>query len=164
MTYSIKNEYQYPEESVPAIDNYIEQRVLAQIEWYDGKSAKSQKEYKRLTIISLIFGACIPILTLLLDYGLAVKIIISSLSAASSVLTSIIMLQGYKDLWVKYRTNCETLKSTLHRYKTRTGEFCFENDKSNFDLLVSICENHMLNEFQSWEQFYSSSNQSSTNS
>ena len=51
--YSIRDEYQYPEFDKAGIDNYIKNRLLYQIEWYDRKSGNYQKKYKRISILTV---------------------------------------------------------------------------------------------------------------
>lgn len=162
--YSIKNEYQYPEEENSVMSSYIDNRLLAQIEWYDRKSALYQKNYKRFTSITFLLSACIPIFSLLLDLGLAIKLIVVALSSSITIITSIMSLYNYKDLWIQYRSNCEILKSVLHRYKTKTGEFCSKSNQANFKLLVSSCEEYMTNEFKCWGLLYDKQDYSSTGS
>lgn len=164
--YSIKNEYQYESDSSTTVNNYINNRLLCQIEWYDTKSAIYQDHYKKLTITSTILSSCIPIFTLALDFECSIffKFLIAIISAAVSVISSILSLNKYKELWVQYRTNCEILKSILHRYYTHTGEFNFNDDLENFKNLVSSCENYFTKEFNNWNNTYSEKSHSSKKS
>lgn len=164
--YSIKNEYQYPIEENHTYENYIGKRLIAQIEWYDKKSIIYQKRYKQLMLVSFILSAFIPVLTLLmeLDFGFLIRIIIIALSSSVTVISSILTLYGFKDLWIQYRSNCEMLKSILHRYKTKTGEFISGSESDDFKLLVITCEEYMIKEFKNWGSLYNNKNQSSTDS
>lgn len=164
LSYSVKDEYKYEKDNNEIINHYINDRLLAQIIWYDKKSIIYQKRYKELTILSTILSATIPILTLTLDFECAIifRFIIAVISSAVSVISSILVINKYKELWVQYRTNCELLKSILHRYYTHTGEFSLDNN--NFEVLVLSCENYFTKEFDSWNNIYDNQDSSSKSS
>lgn len=153
-TYSIKNDFtQY----LPSIEDerikiYINNRVLDQIDWYDKKSADNQTNYKRYMILSIILSSIIPIFTLLADapYGIIIKLIITTVSSAITAISAIIALYNYRDLWVQYRSNCEILKSVLHRFFTKCGEFSNVEDSKAYETLVMTCEEYFIKEFQTW--------------
>lgn len=135
-----------------SLKDYIVTRVINQIDWYDRKSINKQKMYKRLSIISIILNGIVPVAVLLSDFGIIVKLIIASLSSAAGTINAVVVLCNYKDLWVQYRLNCETLKSILYRFFLRTGEFVnltIDNSVLN-NKLVSSCEELMTKEFQTW--------------
>ena len=163
-TYSIRDEYQYPEPDKTSIDCYIKNRLLPQIEWYDKKSIDCQKKYKKISIISVVLNGLIPIIVLLADYGLVVKLMVAIISSTTAVLTSIQILNNYKDLWVQYRTNCSLLKSVLHRFYTGSGEFANNNEDDRFSLLVELSEKYLTTEFTQWSATYSTDNKSSPSS
>lgn len=166
MRYSVKDEYKYDKNNNKTINCYINDRLLSQIAWYDNKSIIYQKRYKTLTILSSVLSAVIPILTLTLDYPFAIvfKFLIAIISAGVSIISSILAINKYKELWVQYRTNCEILKSVLHRYYTHTGEFFSNDDEENFKNLVVSCEKYLTKEFDAWNDIYSNQNHSSTSS
>lgn len=165
LSYSVKNEYKYEKYNNETINHYIDDRLLAQIDWYDSKSITYQKMYKRLTIVSTILSATIPIFTLALDFECEIifKFIIAIISSIISIISSILAINKYKELWVQYRTNCELLKSILHRYYTHTGEFSLNNN-NNFETLVLSCESYFTKEFNSWSNIYNNQASSSTGS
>lgn len=169
-TYSIKDNFtpylsKYTDNP---IKQYIENRVLDQIDWYNKKSTEKQFYFKRLMIASIIINACIPVLTLLSDLpcGFFFKVIISIASSTAAVISSIITLCRFQELWTQYRSNCEILQSVLHRYFTKSGEFKNLLENEAFDLLVTSCENYLTKEFQAWQSLNApkSDNQSSTGS
>lgn len=131
---------------------YIENRVLDQIDWYNGKSAQNQVRFKRLMLLSIILSAFIPILTLLSDIpcSILIKLLITSISSAVTAISAIISLYHFQELWVQYRSNCEILQSILHRYLTKTGEFRNSTEDDALNLLVMSCEEYMTKEFQTW--------------
>lgn len=98
------------------------------------------------------------------DYEIIIRFIIAILGAVISIISGILSLNKYKELWVQYRTNCEILKSVLHRYYTHTGEFNSCNEQNNFENLVTSCEQYLTREFDSWNNIYSNKCHSSTGS
>lgn len=165
--YDIKAEYTYPEINNPVIAAYINDRLLAQIKYYDDKSCQHQARYKRLSIVSMCLSACIPIFTLVISFNLLnsfPQLIIAILSSAVTVISGTLALNGYKELWIQYRTNCEILKSVLHRFYTQTGEFASQNQQENFKTLVGSCEQYLIKEFGEWQSLNVQDNQPSTNS
>lgn len=166
MAYSIKNEFEYKKNNSVNIDNYINNRLLAQIKWYDEKSTLYQKRYKLLSVLSITLSALIPVLTLALDFDceIFIRFIIAILSAIVSIISGILAIYKYKELWVQYRTSCELLKSVLHRYYTHTGEFSEADEKTGFETLVASCEQYFTKEFNGWNNIYTTQNHSSTSS
>lgn len=150
--YSVKDEFK---PYITFVSNayhkaYIEERVLGQINWYDKRSVKHQNTYKRMSFISIILTSFIPILTLLSDSGLYIKVAITTLSTSATAIASILTLNNSKELWVQYRANCEILKSVLHRYFTQCDEFKISSEDA-FNMLVSSCEQYMTKEFLTWK-------------
>lgn len=133
---------------------YIEERLINQIIWYDDKAIEKQNKYKKLTIISIVLTATIPLLTLFTryEYGIIATILITISSATSSTILSIINLCEYHKLWIEYRSTCEILKSILHRYFMKSNEFESLDKKESLNLLISSCEEYMTKEFQTWTQ------------
>jgi len=159
--YSIRDEYQYPELDKAGIDNYINNRLLSQIDWYDRKSSDYQKKYKRISILTVTLNGLIPIIILLADYGLVIKLLIAVISSTTAVLTSMQILNNYKDLWIQYRSNCSILQSALHRFYTCSGEFANKEEDDRFSLLVELSEDCMTSEYQQWSAAHSSDNKPS---
>lgn len=152
--YDIRNEFINYLESMENgnIKTYIEERVIGQIRWYDKKSSKNEFWYKLFMIISIITSGLIPILTLMLDlpFGFIIKIVIAALSSTVTAISAIIALYNYRELWVQYRTNCEILKSILHSFFMKNGEFSNVEDEDAYNILTTSCENYITKEFRAW--------------
>lgn len=163
--YNSANEFKYSKHYCDTANEYIQNRLIAQINWYSDKSAKEQKHYKRLSVVSIILTAAIPIMTLLLDFdfiNIFAKLTIAVLSSFASVITGINTLYKHKELWIQYRTNCELLKSVLHRFYTQSDEFNGKTDDEAFKILVSSCEQYFVKEFDNWSSIYSSTDSSTS--
>lgn len=139
---------------------YLKNRLHDQIQWYDKKAKHNQKYYKVLSVISVIISSSIPILTLFEEKPL-VKILIAIAGSAVSVITYIININTFKDLWVQYRMNCEMLKSEASKFINKIPPYNSNNSDVAFDTLVSNCEQYFTKEFSTWQSKVS---QSSTDS
>lgn len=132
---------------------YIENRLINQIIWYDDSAIIKQNKYKHWTAASIVLTAIIPVISLYTSiFGIIASTLIAVLSGASSAILSIINLCEYQKLWIEYRSNCEILKSILHRYFLKVGEFASDNPEENLRLLISTSEEYMLKEFQTWTE------------
>ena len=86
----------------PAKD-YIKYRLFDQMQWYEKESAEKQRRFKALSLAAIVINAVIPVVTLLSEYGVAVRIGIAAFSAAAGVIGTVVNLCRYQDLWVQYR-------------------------------------------------------------
>lgn len=154
-----KNQFQNVEQFRPYLDkmddsslkSYIIERVIKQIDWYDEKSCDKQSKYKGWSITTIILNGIVPVAVLLSDFGLAVQVLIATLSSAAGVIGAFLALANYKDLWIQYRMNCEALKSTLYSFFLRSGGFDnLSDDAALGDMLVSRCEDLLTTEFRAW--------------
>lgn len=141
--------------------DYIECRLLDQMQWYDRKSVKKQRHLKALSLAVIVINAVIPVVMLLSEYGIAVRVGIAAVSAAAGVISAVVNLCRYQDLWVQYRAGCEYLKGVLYRYFMRIGEFApVADDPAQCDrLLQSLCEDYFSNETRTWHSIASQSNE-----
>ena len=141
--------------------DYIECRLLDQMQWYDSKSVEKQRHFKALSLAAIVINAVIPVMMLLSEYGIAVRVGIAAVSAAAGVISAVVNLCRYQALWVQYRAGCEYLKGVLYRYFMRIGEFApVADDPAQCDrLLQSLCEDYFSNETGTWHSIASQSNE-----
>lgn len=154
MKIEIKNEFNLNNLSEDELC-YIKNRLLPQIEWYNNKAENMQKYYKIMSIISFSLSALIPFIVLFND-DFFTKIITSLIGVTISIINYIINIQEYKDLWLKYRSSCEILKSQLHIY--------LNSNQINKEEFICQCERYFTDEFTSWYNSKKSNNSFSTNS
>lgn len=151
--YNLQKEFQYPKVKDEFINNYIENRLLAQIRWYSEKSQKCQINYKNLSVCSCILSTCLPFFIMLSEenYTLFIRLIIAALGGSVTIISFILSITNDKELWVKYRSSCELLKSLLHEYYTNSGRFSYCNtEEEKFQYLVDDSESLLTEEFKSW--------------
>ncbi len=131
---------------------YIVERVIGQIDWYNKKSSGNQKSYKTAMILSIAISALIPIVTICIDLFAVpwMKIAITALSSAVTAITAINALCNYRELWIGYRTNCELLKSELHKYLIGIALSRSAEEKQDFALFMRKCESLLTKEYKYW--------------
>ncbi len=70
-------------------EEYIEQRLSDQINWYDRKSSTNQRWFKRLRFPEIVAAATIPFLSGFAGNSLAIKIAIGALGVFVAVTASL---------------------------------------------------------------------------
>lgn len=135
------------------IRNYIEIRIIPQMDYYSQSSRKNKKQYLSFKKLAIVFGALIPVATLFSDYGMLGKLVIVILGTSVSAITAYLELENYNKLWSSYRTKREQLLGVLMYYFTNAGAFATITDQKQKDtLLVEICEQCMSEEHQFWQR------------
>lgn len=153
--YSISEEFskslsQFPDG--PA-KNYIVDRLIRQIVWYDSKASGAQRRFQFWYMVSFFCSLTLPVLTILSTHSSCIvlyQVLVAVIGAIITVSSTLSARNRYLDLWTNYRSNCELLKSVLHRYLTRSKEFYKKSEEEALELLVSECEEYLVKEFETW--------------
>lgn len=133
--------------------NYIVDRLIRQIVWYDTKALGAQRRFQRWSMVSFFCSLMLPVLTILSTHSSCIvlyQILVAVIGAIITISSTLSARNRYLDLWTNYRSNCEILKSILHRYLTGTSEFYKKSEDEALDLLVSECEEYLVREFETW--------------
>lgn len=126
---------------------YIKERLDEQINWYDTKSIKNQKVYKRIKILQIISAALIPFLaSLVADFKYFIYVV-SFLGVLVSILEGILSLGKYHENWIEYRSICETLKREKYMFLGKAGVY---SENSSLEVLVERIETIISNENINW--------------
>ena len=108
-------------------------RIEDQINWYDAKSSKCQKTYKRIKVIEIIAAALIPFLSALhisdvtpqpftlAHIPLTIGTVTALLGVLITILEGVLQLNQYQQIWVTYRATCEALKHEKFTYIAKGG-------------------------------------------
>lgn len=105
------------------IDEYLENRVQKQIDWYDKKSIDCQRKYKIFQIIEIIIAAFIPLLSGYTTNNSMIALIIGICGAVIAIIESITKLNKYHENWVQYRTTCELLRYQKQLFITKSAPY-----------------------------------------
>lgn len=105
-------------------------RMEDQIEWYDRKSLRYQKTYKRIKVVEIIAAAAIPFLSALNiseasagQPGHLTSWIIGGLGLLITILEGILQLNQYQQNWIAYRSACEGLKHEKYAYLAKAAPY-----------------------------------------
>lgn len=109
-------------------EEYLEQRLDNQIEWYSKKSKRSQNWFKFLRITEILAAATIPFLVgYVTDTTSGMKVIIGLLGVLIALVAGVISLNKFQEIWIEYRTTSETLKHHKYLFKTRSRPYSGED-------------------------------------
>jgi hypothetical protein len=130
-------------------EEYIEQRLSDQIGWYDRKSSRNQRWFKRLRFAEIVAAATIPFLSGFAGNSLPIKIAIGALGVVVAVLASLLGLLQLQVHWIEYRATAESLRREKFLFLTQTEPY----DKDDaFHLLVQRVEALLSKENADWAQ------------
>jgi hypothetical protein len=130
-------------------EEYIEQRLSDQIDWYDRKSGVNQRWFKRLRFAEVVAAATIPFLSGFANDSFPIKIAIGALGVIVAVIACLLGLLQLQERWIEYRTTAESLRREKFLYLTQTEPY----DKDDaFHLLVQRVEALLSKENADWAQ------------
>ena len=130
-------------------EDYIEQRLNDQINWYGQKSSSNQSWFKRLRFAEVVAAAVIPFLSGFAGEALSIKIAIGTLGVVVAIIASLLALLRLQERWINYRATAEALKTEKFLFLTQTLPY----DKENaFHLLVQRVEALLSKENTEWMQ------------
>jgi hypothetical protein len=130
-------------------EEYIEQRLSDQIGWYDRKSCKNQRWFKRLRFAEIVAAATIPFLSGFAGNSFAIRIVIGALGVVVAVIASLLGLLQLQERWIEYRATAESLRKEKFLFLTQTEPY----DKDDaFHLLVQRVEALLSKEDTDWAQ------------
>ncbi len=128
-------------------EQYLQERVEDQINWYDGKSKSNQNWFKSLRVIEIISAAIIPFFA---GYSESIPfgtIIIGCLGVIIAVCAGLSALYKFQENWLMYRTTCETLRHEKFLFVTKTKPY---DDEEAFNQFVTRIENLISKENTQW--------------
>ena len=131
-------------------DEYLQERLDDQINWYDKKSAWNQKCFKQLRAVEILFSVTVPFLISQIGGDSSpLKLIAGVMGILVALIAGLVTLYRFQENWVEYRATAEILKHQKYLYLTQTQPY----DNSNaFHLLVETVESVISKENAAWSQ------------
>ena len=130
-------------------NDYINQRLCNQIDWYSDKSTSNKRLYYGFQGAVLVFAATIPILACFAFQNRCVAITIGILAAIVVCLEGISKMCKFHENWIQYRFVSELLKHEKYLYLTKTAPY--DSDRSEaFNYLVERSERIISSENINW--------------
>lgn len=137
------------------VSEYLSNRLVDQMNWYDKKSIETQKKYKELRRIEIISAAVIPFLSGFVSLKIysipIIQIMVGFIGVGLAVVAGLLALNNYQELWIKYRTTSELLKHQLFLFQTKTSPYT-GNEQERFNNLVFNTESVLSNENFEWSR------------
>jgi hypothetical protein len=119
-------------------------RLENQIDWYDRRSQKNQKNYKYLKVCTMVAAALIPALA---GIGGMAKVT-AGLGVLIVVIEGLQQLNQYQANWIAYRSTCESLRHEKFLYLAKAGLYASANDPHA--LLAERIESLVSQEHAKW--------------
>ena len=130
-------------------DNYLEERLQSQIDWHEAKSGWNQRMFKRLQVVIIVAGALLPFLAGFQDQLPGTAWAIGGLGVLVAVVTGVISLFRFQELWVDYRLTAETLQQEKYRFLTGVAPYDTEGALA---VLVDRVESVLAEQNAQWQQ------------
>lgn len=123
-------------------------RLEDQLRWYDSKSVRCQKVYKRLKIIQIALAVLIPLISHLepavAKWGTSIA------GTLIAILEGIQQVNQYSTLWVTYRSTAERLKHEKYLFLSAAGPYKGLSDPERLVALAERVEEHVSTEHANW--------------
>lgn len=132
------------------IEEYIQDRLDPQIDWYDKKSIHAQKRYKQFQITEIILAALIPLLSNYTTSSSIIAFIIGAFGSIIAIIEAVTKLYKYHENWIQYRSTCELLRYQKHLFLTQSYPYN-PNDETIENIFVKNVENIISAENNQWK-------------
>ena len=137
-------------------EQYFQERIDDQIDWFGKKSSYNQKMYKRLVLVEILLSVSIPFATSFIgvdtDNNIKVKLIIGAMGVVIALIAGIMSVYKFQELWVNYRATSETLQREKYMYLTRSGMYEENLTSRPYNDFVMRVENILSEENINWKQ------------
>jgi len=127
--------------------DYLDNRLEDQIGGYSQKSQFNKKWHQSLRLIEIAAATSIPFLAGYITDTCTTKIFIGSLGFLVAIITSLLSLFRFQELWVEYRATAESLKHEKYLFITKTEPYTIQEP---FPLLVQRVESLISKEHSRW--------------
>lgn len=127
-------------------------RLDDQITWYDLKSTKNQRAFKRTRIAEISAAALIPAVALISPFfhysELYFMLVISALAVLIVIFEIMLQINEYQENWKTYRSTCESLKREKYLYMAKAGPYAGIQDPRS--MLAERVESLSYQEHAKW--------------
>ena len=123
-------------------------RLVDQLAWYDRKSQRNQRLYKRMKVVQLVLAILIPPASLVADpvarYATAIA------GASIALIEGVQQMNQYATLWVRYRATAERLKHEMFLFLSAAGPYRGLEEQTRLVQLAERVEEHVSSEHANW--------------
>jgi hypothetical protein len=148
----------------PAVvtDDYLNGRLVEQIDYHDRKAVRSQRAYRKLLVVSVVTTSLTPLLLALeMLYSppplnepgqLIVEVLPVIVATVAAVSTISLSAFKYKESWIEHRSACEALRREQALYQSRVGPY--DTAAAPEALLVERAEAIMEGDTSVWRDLF----------
>jgi hypothetical protein len=141
----MRSDVSMSQEAVLSADPIME-RLEDQIAWYDFRSLRNQRAYKRIKVIEILAAAMIPLIA---SFSMPhAALVTGSLGVLITVLEGLIHLNQYQQNWTTYRSTCEALRHEKYIYLGKAAPYASVADAHA--LLAERIESLVSQENSKW--------------
>jgi hypothetical protein len=134
-------------------DEYMNERLEDQINWYDKKSISNQKMYKRLRNTELTASTSITFIAGFIPIYTFMVVVVGLLGMIVAIIAGVLSLHNYHENWIEYRSICETLRHEKYMYLTKNGVYAVDDP---YAVLVERVESIISHENVNWAKLHNS--------
>ncbi len=131
-------------------EQYLQERLDDQIDWYDRKSCWNQRLHKRLRMVEVIAAASIPFLTGFIKAAPFMSHVVAGVGVLIAVISGVFALFRFQENWIEYRTTAETLKHQKYLFLTQTSPY---DGEDAFHTLTETVEGLISQENSKWTRY-----------
>lgn len=132
-------------------DKYVKDRYTDQVNWYNQKACKNQKNYILTQAILIIFAALTPVIVTLQGKYLENEILFWASIVTSAVVAILATVQKtfrYQENWINYRATCETLRKEYYLYQGEVDNY--ESTENKERMFIDRVETIIARETSAW--------------
>src|SRR5215467_9227793 len=126
---------------------YLEQRLDSQAQWYDRRAASNQHWYRALRVLEVVLASSIPLFSSLVPGSPPIGILVSVISVSIAIISGLLGLYKFQENWIEYRATGEALKHEKFMFLTRSGPY---NVEPPLPVLVERVEGIISKEGTAW--------------
>lgn len=130
---------------------YLDERVLDQIAWYERKAAFSKKWFIRLKILETVLALMIPFLSgcITNENSFSLKVVIGLVGIVVAAVANLMTILKLHENWIQYRMVTESLKQERYLFITKSGPY----ENGTFASFVSRIESLISKENAQWTSY-----------
>ena len=128
---------------------YLENRLQNQINWYSRKSTLNKKYYHGLKTAEIIISVSIPLFTGYMKEYDVLKYVIAVLALLVAIIAGLLVLFKFQEKWIEYRVTSESLKQEKYMFLTQSGPYKTDASVPN---LAERVETIISKENATWNQ------------
>ena len=108
-------------------DAYLKERVDDQLAYYGKAAGRYKNSYMRMQTLIIVLGVLVPVVINLpdtigsTDLGVFFRITATVMSLTLAIMSGVLNLHKFGDLWLEYRLTEESLKKEKFLYLPRSG-------------------------------------------